>query len=48
MYGIKRSNRLAWERLTRALDNLCANPQHVPVRGRRRQMRSSICSLSLG
>ena len=38
MKRIERSNRLAWEWLTRALDDLWSDPQHMPVGRRRHQV----------
>jgi hypothetical protein len=42
MHRIESSNRPAWKRLSRAFDNLRADPQDVPMRGSCRQMGPSV------
>jgi len=45
--GVERSNRLAWEGSSRAIHDLSADPQEMPVRGRVGEMRSAIGRVGL-
>ena len=48
MERVERANRLTWERQARALHDIRADPEHMPVRGGRCEMRVAVGRIRLG